>query len=82
MGQIPHKQEPITNEKVMVEGESLVFTDEKLAIHQLTVSIICTPVKGIKRHSVLARKEFEKKFEEDLKFYNDATIKEMIKLYE
>ena len=28
------------------------------------------------------RKEFEKKFEEDLKFYNDATIKEMIKLYE
>lgn len=33
-------------------------------------------------YSVLARKEFEKKFEEDLKFYNDATIKEMIKLYE
>ena len=33
-------------------------------------------------YSVLARKEFEKKFEEDLKFYNDATIKEMIKPYE
>lgn len=32
-------------------------------------------------YSVLARKEYEKKFEEDLKFYSDATIKEMIELY-
>ena len=31
-------------------------------------------------YSVLARKEYEKKFEEDLKFYSDATIKEMIEL--
>lgn len=33
-------------------------------------------------YSVLARKEFEKKFEEDLAFYSDASIKEMIELYE
>jgi transcriptional regulator with XRE-family HTH domain len=32
-------------------------------------------------YSVLARKEYEKKFDEDLKFYSDATIKEMIELY-
>lgn len=32
-------------------------------------------------YSSLAKKEFEKKFEEDLKFYSDATIKEMIELY-
>lgn len=28
-------------------------------------------------YSVLARKEFEKEFDEDLKFYSEATIKEM-----
>lgn len=32
-------------------------------------------------YSSLAKKEFEKKFEEDLKFYSDATIKEMMELY-
>ena len=32
-------------------------------------------------YSVLARKEYETKFEENLKFYSDATIKEMIELY-
>ena len=32
-------------------------------------------------YSVLARKEYEKKFDVDLKFYNDATIKEMVELY-
>jgi len=29
----------------------------------------------------MARKEYEKKFDEDLKFNNDATIKEMVELY-
>jgi len=28
-------------------------------------------------YSVLAKKEFEKAFDEDLKFYSSATIKEM-----
>ena len=32
-------------------------------------------------YSVLARKEFKKQFEDDLKFYSDATIKEMTELY-
>ena len=32
-------------------------------------------------YSVLAKKEFENKFEEDLKFYSEATLKEMIELY-
>jgi len=29
----------------------------------------------------MARKEYEKKFDVGLKFYNDATIKEMVELY-
>lgn len=32
-------------------------------------------------YSVLAKKEFEKQFENELKQYDDATIKEVIELY-
>ena len=32
-------------------------------------------------YSLLAKRDFEKQFESDLKFYNDATIKEVIELY-
>lgn len=32
--------------------------------------------------SVLAKKEFEKQFENELKQYDDATIKEVIELYD
>ena len=32
-------------------------------------------------YSALARKEFEKQFEDDLKFYSKATIKEITELY-
>ncbi len=31
--------------------------------------------------SVLAKKEFESKFENDLKAYNEATIKEFVEIY-
>lgn len=70
----------------------IIYTGSKLKIIYYTrmggINIVCNMVNDwlkytLKKdsYSVLARKEFEKKFEEDLKFYSDATIKEMIELY-